>query len=300
MKEKIKQIMKQIKEKLRMLSDNGVNPVWTALCVVCIVAAVAGIIWNINERWKRQQAQDVYEKIVIEMQEETEDVESAAETTPVSREAAEAPDQETEEQTAEEEKAPIDPYEKKVNFSKLQTSVESNIYAWIYIPGTMVDYPILQHPTDNTYYLNHNLDGSKGYPGCIYTENYNSKDFTDQNTVIYGHNMKNGTMFGGMQSFRNKEYAEMHPYVYIYLTGKMYIYEIYAAYEHSDEHLLASQGAGNSTEAAAQSAADSNGYYKEGIEITGDSNIITLSTCISGKSEKRFLVQAVLADVVDR
>ena len=58
------------------------------------------------------------------------------------------------------------------------------MYAWIYVPGTNVDYPVLQHPTDDAYYLEHNMDGSKGLPGCIYTESVNTKDFTDR-TLFY-------------------------------------------------------------------------------------------------------------------
>ena len=54
-----------------------------------------------------------------------------------------------------------------------------DVYAWITVPGTEIEYPILQHPSDNSYYFMHNIDGSYGYPGCIYTENLNSKDFTD-------------------------------------------------------------------------------------------------------------------------
>ena len=65
-----------------------------------------------------------------------------------------------------------------------------DVYAWIAVPGT----EILQHPSDNSYYFMHNIDGSYGYPGCIYTENLNSKDITDNNTVIYGHNVKNDSM----------------------------------------------------------------------------------------------------------
>ena len=64
-----------------------------------------------------------------------------------------------------------------------------DIYAWIVVPGTQVDYPLLQSETDN-YYLDYNLDHSKGYPGCIYTNQCNRKDFSDYNTVLYGHNMK--------------------------------------------------------------------------------------------------------------
>lgn len=55
----------------------------------------------------------------------------------------------------------------------------------------------LQYPTGNSYYLNYNLDGSKGYPGCIYSENYNVKDFSDPNTVLYGHNKKQGMLLSG-------------------------------------------------------------------------------------------------------
>ena len=57
-----------------------------------------------------------------------------------------------------------------------------DVYAWITVPGTEIEYPILQHPSDNSYYFMHNIDGSYGYPGCIYTENLNSKDFTDRDT----------------------------------------------------------------------------------------------------------------------
>lgn len=299
MKEQMKQKVKRVKEKLRALLDKKVNPVWAVLSVVCILAVVVGIIWNVADKLKKQQAQNVYEKLVIEMQEEV------METDPVSEDAADAQKQKAEDQNGKKEEVPVDPYEKKVDFSKLQTSVESNIYAWIYIPDTMIDYPILQHPSDNNFYLNHNLNGSEGYPGCIYTENYNSKDFTDRNTVIYGHNMKNGTMFGGVHLFKDKEYVELHPYVYIYLPGKMYIYEIFAAYEYGNAHLISNQELYNSRVAETKlsdikSNVDNNGFYKDGVEIAGDSNIITLSTCISGKEEKRFLLQAVLTDMVDR
>ena len=87
--------------------------------------------------------------------------------------------------------------QKNLDWESLSKENE-DIYAWIYIPGTLVDYPIVQHPTDDSYYLNHNIDGSYGKPGCIYTEKINSKDFTNYNTVIYGHNMKNGDMFANI------------------------------------------------------------------------------------------------------
>ena len=83
--------------------------------------------------------------------------------------------------------------EVSIDFEALQQQ-NADIYAWIRIPETQIDYPILQHPSDDAYYLNHTVEGTEGLPGSIYTEKVNSKDFTDFNTVIYGHNMKNGTM----------------------------------------------------------------------------------------------------------
>ena len=73
--------------------------------------------------------------------------------------------------------------------------INSDAYAWIEIKDTNIHYPILQHESDDAYYLNHRIDGVAGYPGSIYTERVNAKDFSDYNTVVYGHNMKNKTMF---------------------------------------------------------------------------------------------------------
>ena len=114
----------------------------------------------------------------------------------------------------------------------------ADIYAWIYIPGTQVDYPVLQHPTEDDYYLDRNLDGSSGYPGCIYTQTINGKEFRDPNTVLYGHNMGNGTMFGSLHDYADNTFLEEHPYVYIYTPdGEVFVYEIFAASTFTDDHL---------------------------------------------------------------
>ena len=90
-----------------------------------------------------------------------------------------------------EEKAPV---EIPIDFAVLQEQ-NPEVYAWIQIQDTNIDYPILQREGDNGYYLNHTIDGEQKTEGSIFTEDYNSKDFEDPNTVIYGHDMKNGSMF---------------------------------------------------------------------------------------------------------
>ncbi|MCR5256220.1 MAG: class B sortase [Acetatifactor sp.] len=187
-----------------------------------------------------------------------------------------------------------------IDFDKLHEEENPDIYAWIQVPGTVIDYPVLQHPEEMDYYLEHNLDGSKGYPGCIYTQRMNAKDFSDPNTVLYGHNMKNGTMFAGLHQYRDSEFFEENPYIYIYTEdGRILVYKIFAAYEYSDLSLLMNFYMGS--EEGRQQYFDSiweneglaNNFDTE-VELTAESRIITLSTCIANKPSNRYLVQGIL------
>ena len=188
--------------------------------------------------------------------------------------------------------------EKEMDFEALWEENE-DIYAWIYIPGTKVDYPILQHPTDDTYYLDYNIDGSKGLPGCIYTESVNSKDFSDRHTVIYGHNMKNDTMFGSLHDYEDRAVFDEHQYVYIYMPEQTYVYQIFAAYDFSAIHLI--YNFDWSHDEVYQNYLDQifeirdmGANIRDEVELNTDNHIITLSTCISGQPNMRYLVQAVL------
>lgn len=177
--------------------------------------------------------------------------------------------------------------------------VNQDVYAWITVPGTVIDYPILQHATDNTYYLNYNIDGSYGYPGCIYTENMNSKEFTDNNTVIYGHNMKNGTMFAGLHKFEDASFFNEHTEVVIYTPEKELNYTIFAAYIYDDRHLLYSFNFAEKEVYAnyltdIQNMRSMNANIREDITVTAEDKIVTLVTCMANQPEKRLLVQAVL------
>ena len=179
--------------------------------------------------------------------------------------------------------------------------VNTDVYAWITVPGTVIDYPILQHATDNTYYLYYNIDGSYGYPGCIYTENLNSKDFTDNNTVIYGHNMKNGSMFAGLHQFEDKNFFDGHQKVLIYTPDQTYEYTIFASYIYDDRHLLYSFDFANEDVYASyldtiQNMRDLSANLRDDVTVTKEDKIITLATCMANQPDKRLLVQAVLEE----
>lgn len=178
--------------------------------------------------------------------------------------------------------------------------VNPDIYAWIIVPGTVIDYPILQHPEEMDYYLDHNLDGTRGYPGCIYTQRMNQKDFSDPNTVLYGHNMKAGTMFAGLHQFKDEDFFKDNRYIIIYTEDeRLLVYEIVAAYVNGNEHLLMNYML--HTEDGFQQYLD--GIYEHTgtgcnflteRELLASDRLITLSTCISGQDDKRYLVQGVL------
>lgn len=188
---------------------------------------------------------------------------------------------------------------KEIDFAALQEE-NADVYAWITIPDTGIDYPVLQHPKEMDYYLHHNLDGSKGYPGCIYTQLYNSKDWEDNNTVLYGHNMHDHTMFANLHYFEDPEFFETHPYVYLYSEDQVRVYQIFAAYEFSDAHLLLSFNMEDEESYGAYlknifNIEGMNNHFNTDLELTAEDKIITLSTCINSKPDKRYLVQAVLA-----
>lgn len=192
---------------------------------------------------------------------------------------------------------------REIDFEALQ-SRNPDVYAWIEVPGTNVDYPILQHETDNSYYLTHTIDYERTTAASIYTENYNAKDFEDLHTVIYGHNMKNKTMFRTLHNFEDPEFFRSNKDIIIYLPEETRFYEVFAAYTFDNRHLLFDYDWTDSSEHQAylEDVFEIKTYganIDKDIEITGEDKIITLSTCVnSGDSTKRYLVQAVLVSIV--
>ena len=100
---------------------------------------------------------------------------------------------------------------------------------WIQIPGTEIDYPLMQGK-DNDFYLNNNWRGAKEYVGSIFLEYRNDPDMTDFNTIVYGHNMANGSMFGSLHRYQYDAYPEEHPYVYIVTDAGVLRYEVFSTY----------------------------------------------------------------------
>lgn len=188
-----------------------------------------------------------------------------------------------------------------MDFEELK-AYNPDIYAWITIPGTAVDYPVVQRAGDNSYYLTHNTDGEESAAGAIYTEDYNSRDFMDPNTVLYGHNMRNGSMFRSLHSYMDRSFFDENREVIIYLPDAILRYEIFAAYLYDSRHLLLNFDfedpevfAGYLEEI--RGIRDMNSFIDTSIEVTAEDRILTLSTCYKGMDDRRYLVQAVLVSI---
>ncbi len=262
---------------------------WMAVGIICALGAIFLGMSLFTEKSAEKEQQNVYEKLQDKI-EEVKDERTAAELL-------------EEKYLALEEKYSIEIPRKNLDFEELRETVNADIYAWIYLPETVIDYPIVQHPSDDTYYLNRNLDGSSGYPGCIYSESYNKKDFSDAHTVLYGHNMKNGTMFGSLHQYEDSEFFEKQPFFYIYTEDDIFVYQIYRAYRYTSEHLLLNYT--TQVEAGFEEYLNSIREYKTLIDntdevllegLTAKDQICTLSTCIKGQDEFRYLVQGVLCN----
>lgn len=191
-------------------------------------------------------------------------------------------------------------YVSPIDFGSLQKT-NADIYAWIEIPDTQINYPIVQSESEDSYYLNHTIDGKEGYPGAIYTESLNAKDFKDFNTVVYGHNMKDGSMFRGLHEYEDEQYLKEHPYVYIYTpTGKL-TYRIFAAVVYSNVHILKSYDFSDAAQRqlyldSVLDSRDMRNSLDASVTVGTDSHILTLSTCIGGQPDNRYLVEAVRVD----
>ena len=273
--------------------------IYLAIAVICLLIAVAAGAYLVKYFLDLQKGERENEALreQIEIAEESSEEVQPTETSAASEETVNTSEETASSAEGETEEALL----RKIDFADMQANTNEDIYSWIYIPDTNIDYPVLQHPTDDTYYLNYNMDGTKGYPGCIYTEKANAKDYTDFNTVLYGHNMKNGSMFHDLHKYADASFMEEHPCVYVYLPDQTLKYQIFAAYRYDDRHLLYSfdYNSEKVREGYLQdifNLRDLSAVLDDAVEVTAEDTIITLSTCIGGQDNRRFLVQAVLLE----
>ena len=169
-----------------------------------------------------------------------------------------------------------------------------DVKAWIQIPNTNVNYPVLQGETNDTY-IHSDIDHNELSAGSIFIASENEDPFNDFNTVIYGHNMKNGSMFNNIKSYTDQSFADEHPYVYIYLPdGTVSQYKVVVGHIISESSVLYSTQIVDTASFVQEMVKTSS--IKVDFDQSQVQSVITLSTCTSAGSEsgKRNVVHAIL------
>jgi sortase B len=199
--------------------------------------------------------------------------------------------------------APLDEaaqYLQQMNIPALQ-EVNGDVQGWIYIPDTKITYPLLQGK-DNQQYLHTTWEGKKVYSGSIYLDSNVNTDLKDFHTIIYGHNMANGSMFGNLIGYAKQKFYEEHRYVYIVTNTEIYRYEIFSAHQAAINS--STYWVGPFSQAHRQQAINdyiSQSALSSDVIPTAEDRILTLSTCTgSGDYDYRWVVHAVLTDIWQR
>ncbi len=185
--------------------------------------------------------------------------------------------------------------ENPIDFAALK-AVNPDVFGYIEVDGTAVDYP-LTTPSEgmkDDFYLDHDWQKKSKSAGSIFMQPINKADFSDPCTILYGHNMLNGSMFGTLKRFRNADFFKQNREIHIYQPGRILTYEIFSAYIFDDRHILYSYNFNNTDDynsflnECLNPKSLTRNVIKENLPSSND-KIVVLSTCTSVDTE-RYLV----------
>jgi SrtB family sortase len=173
-----------------------------------------------------------------------------------------------------------------------------DITAYIYIHGTSINYVVLQG-TDNSFYLSHDIFRNSNAAGSIFLDYLNSPDFTDPNTIIYGHNMRNDTMFSGLRDYvfgdSVESFFEEHPNVIIITDNEVLVYEIFSVFYTHIEFYFIQVDFADGEFAEFVEELSSRSFYDTGVIATDEDNVLLLSTCTNFDRDTRIVIASRLA-----
>lgn len=182
-----------------------------------------------------------------------------------------------------------------VDFDALQ-SENPDCIAWIRFENLDISYPVMQG-TDNDYYLTHTFYGEELTSASIFMDYQNTPDFSDMVTIIYGHNMKNDTMFGLLHEYEDEANYADNSYFWIYTPEATYRYDIFSCYTTGDlNYIIYYDECDEYTEYVQKLKANSS--YDTGVEVSGSDRVVMLSTCTAAGDDYRYVVCGVLAEEI--
>ena len=193
------------------------------------------------------------------------------------------------------------PEDFSVDFEALK-KINPDIAGWIRFENMDISYPIV-HGTDNDYYLTHSFDKQEIKCGSIFMEAENAADFSDDNTFIYGHNMKDKSMFAKLNQFKDEQIYKENPEFLIYTENGIYRYSIFSCYvaETSWDSFTYQFANGKAYEEWLETVTDRS-LYDTGVVPKQEQKqkTVTLMTCTSAGDNYRFLVHGTLTEIINQ
>lgn len=180
--------------------------------------------------------------------------------------------------------------ENPIDFDSLQ-EINPDVIGWLEMEAVdTINYPIVQGE-DNDYYLHRTFQRTDNFAGSIFMDYMNKSNFGQRNTIVYGHNMKNGSMFGSLKDYRDQEVYQKSPYFWIYTPTRIYKYEIFACAEvdkFGQDYQITFRDKEDFREFIYR--AQDQALYDTGVDVDYTDTVVTLSTC-TGNEATRFIVQ---------
>ena len=274
-------------EKVRRIAIRSKSVVIVSICLICIFTATfifCAYKYCAARRYYDDSA-DAYVKISNEY--------VTAKETETTDSSSDIGNDDTED-TVYDEESPID-----VNFEELTAQCNrGEVVAWLYSEGTVIDYPVVRCE-DNSFYLEHLLDGTYNPCGTLFVDCRNAGDFTDTNTIVYGHHMADGQMFNTLKYYRkDPDYYLEHPVMYLNTPDGNYKVLIYSTFISDTQSIAFKTSFENSDEinefisyTCAQSLIDTD------VTVSSEDRFITLITCSYEFNNARTVVCGVLRPV---
>lgn len=287
------------------MSSKAKKTILIAVAAVCILVCVGSGLFLYQYYHGVQVESTLLERMKIGTAEIS--------STPAPSDQPEQPEQDSGE-TPEESETDAAPSEEEplmktvrlpVDFAQLQAEAP-DIYAWLELPDTGIDDPVLQRAGADLFYNSHNAYGQYYMCGAVFSQSaYNGRNFDSPMTVLYGHSTVLGQpgAFMELNNYADEAYFDAHREMRVYMPNGMYVYRIFAACVHSNEHLLYCHDFSDETQFDAffssltEDTSPDSHIDAEALPQAGD-KVLTLSTCYSANKNLRYLVMGVLEEFV--